>query len=124
VLDQHYQQICQDGEQLMELDPEQRHQLRIAIKKLAYGVRFFAELYSPTDDTPRLFAKSLSQLQEELGILNDANATTQLLNQMGIDDNVPARHFLKGWYAHQQAIHLVHLAAAWQQWREQKIFWK
>jgi inorganic triphosphatase YgiF len=124
ILDKHYQQVCQEGEHLMQLGPEQRHQLRISIKKLAYGVRFFAELYSPADETPRLFAKSLSQLQEELGILNDANTTTQLLNQIGIDDNAPSRHFLNGWYAHQQAIHLAHLAAAWQLWREQKIFWK
>ncbi len=124
IQDKHYQEICQDGEKLRELDPEARHQLRISVKKLAYGVRFFAELYQKNELTARLFAKSLSQLQEGLGILNDANTATNLLNQIELDEKAPVRYFLNGWYAHQEFMHLGILEAAWQHWREQEVFWK
>lgn len=123
ILEQHYQSICRDGEQLQTLEPEQRHRLRISIKKLAYGIRFFAELFPSAEEASRLFAKNLSLLQSELGILNDVNTAVKLLNQIGIEGQAPARHFLNGWYAHQEAVHLTNLETTWQQWRNLPVFW-
>lgn len=123
MLEQHYQLICRDGEQLPTLEPERRHRLRISIKKLAYGIRFFAELFPAAEEASRSFAKSLSLLQNELGILNDANTAMKLLNQIGIGENAPARHFLNGWYAHHEAVHLTNLKTTWQQWRDLPVFW-
>jgi len=119
VLESHYQGIKREN--LAQLDSEQLHQLRISIKKLGYGSRFFAKLYP--SQLVRPYSKNLSCLQDELGILNDAHVAAYLLNQIGLDKNAPVRHFLTGWYAHQQATHYATLEKAWQTFIEQKIFW-
>ncbi|RKZ72020.1 MAG: hypothetical protein DRR19_32255, partial [Candidatus Parabeggiatoa sp. nov. 1] len=119
VIESYSQRVNRQGENLSQLDAEQLHQLRISIKKLAYGTRFFAELYPR--EIARPYTKSLSHLQDELGILNDGNVATDLLNQVGLGENARVRHFLNGWYAHQQTTHLASLEAAWQAFIEQKI---
>ncbi|KHD07269.1 hypothetical protein PN36_17200 [Candidatus Thiomargarita nelsonii] len=118
ILESHYQRVCQEGENFTQLNAKQLHDLRISIKKMAYGTRFFAELYSP-----RAYSKKLSYLQDELGILNDGNVANDLLNKAGLDKNAPARHFLNGWYAHQQMTHLGRLGEAWQTFLKENIFW-
>jgi triphosphatase len=52
---------------LDRLDEIERHKLRIALKKLRYGVGFFESLFSK----PEGFAARLKQLQGALGRLND-----------------------------------------------------
>jgi inorganic triphosphatase YgiF len=121
TLEKHHQRVCQRGENFAQLSQVQLHELRIFIKKMAYGSRFFAALYP--QKLARPYAKSLSHLQDELGILNDGNVATDLLNQAGLGENAPARHFLNGWYAHQEVTHLAHLEKVWQAFLEQKIFW-
>jgi len=121
ILDKHYHLVCQQGEHLEQLTAEQHHALRIQVKRLGYGVRFFAELYR--DDLARSFIKALAQVQDELGILNDAEVAVKLLNQLEIEDP-KGGPFLQGWYAHQRFTHLANLAKAWQSWRERPIFWQ
>ena len=55
------------------LNPRRRHKLRIAIKKLRYGVEFFASLYDGKRMKRRRkkFAAVLKALQSSLGKLND-----------------------------------------------------
>lgn len=121
ILNKHYHLVCQQGKCLQQLNAEERHELRISVKKMTYGVRFFAELYP--EGLVRPFAQALSQVQEELGILNDARVALELLKQLELQDH-PVQYFLKGWYAHQQKVHLSHLEQAWQHWRQQEVFWK
>jgi inorganic triphosphatase YgiF len=52
-----------------ELSPEERHKMRIAFKKLRYTLEFFAPLLPQRKLNPYLAA--LSQLQDELGLIND-----------------------------------------------------
>jgi inorganic triphosphatase YgiF len=58
---------------LRELDPEARHEVRIEIKKLRYGVEFFAGLFTGKKSKKRRKAtlQALAELQEVLGALND-----------------------------------------------------
>ena len=121
ILTTYYQHIQQQGEHFAQLDAEELHKLRISIKKLTYSTRFFMVLYP--NEVIRPYAKKLSRLQDELGILNDGNVATHLLNQAELEPNAPARHFLNGWYAHQQMTHFVQLESAWQTFLEQKVFW-
>ena len=121
-LDKHYQKVYKRGKYFDQLTPEQRHDLRIEIKKMAYSVRFFSSLYS--QDIVKNYSKRLSQLQDELGVLNDVHVAGALLEKANIDPNTPARHFLAGWYTYQRMIHLDSLAHAWQALLTQKIFWK
>ncbi|RKZ37049.1 MAG: hypothetical protein DRQ49_16895 [Gammaproteobacteria bacterium] len=120
-LESHYQRICQQGQNFAQLNTEQRHELRIFVKEMAYGTRFFAELYPHKAVRP--YAKNLSHLQDELGVLNDVNVATDLLNQAGLDENASARHFINGWYAHQHITYLTSLDSACQTFFEQKTFW-
>lgn len=121
ILDSHYQRVCQQGTDLTQLTPKQLHNLRISIKKLAYGTRFFNALYP--HEIVRPYAKNLSHLQDELGILNDGNVASDLLNQAGLDENAPIGYFLNGWYAHQRITHLAGLDSTWQVFLGQQIFW-
>jgi triphosphatase len=61
---------------LTELDPRQRHKLRIAAKKLRYADEFFASLYDGHGTRHRLkrHRKSLKALQSALGKLTDMRA--------------------------------------------------
>jgi inorganic triphosphatase YgiF len=122
ILESHHQRVKEQAKNLSELSAEQLHELRISIKQLAYGARFFAELYPCFSVRP--YTKSLKSLQDELGILNDGNVAIDLLDQAGLDKKTPARHFFKGWHAHQQITHLALLEAAWQAFLEQNIFWR
>jgi inorganic triphosphatase YgiF len=58
---------------LADLDPRQRHKLRIAIKKLRYAGDFFESLFLRRKAAKRLrrFEGRLKKLQDRLGALND-----------------------------------------------------
>ena len=121
ILNKHYQRVSKQGKNLSQLNSEELHNLRISIKKLAYGTRFFTNLY-PLEAT-RAYAKILSDLQDELGILNDNNVANELLDKAEIDNNAPARYFLKGWHTHQEMTHKKVLKKAWESFLETKLYW-
>jgi inorganic triphosphatase YgiF len=114
--------VYRQAEQLEKLDAKQRHSLRIAVKELTYGARFFATLY-PTESVTA-YKKILSQLQDELGILNDTRVAFQLLNQTDLAVDVPVRYFLRGWYLYQQMDHSTRLTMVWQTFSTQVPFWQ
>ncbi|MGH1590125.1 CHAD domain-containing protein [Methylobacterium phyllosphaerae] len=72
-LDRRRRQVKRRGRHLDDLSPEDRHKLRIAAKKLRYGAEFFAGLYPDKKAAKRhaTFVKALSELQDQLGALND-----------------------------------------------------
>ncbi len=72
-LDRRRRQVKRRGRDLDALSPEDRHQVRIAAKKLRYGAEFFAGLYPANKAVKRhaTFVKALSELQDHLGALND-----------------------------------------------------
>lgn len=120
ILPLRYQKLCRQGEQIAQLNAKQRHNFRISIKKMAYATRFFSNLYPPT--TTRTFAKILSQLQDQLGILNDARTVTTLLNQVS-PTTAATRKLLKQHFKQQQTANLDKLAEIWQKFLEQQPFW-
>lgn len=69
------------GRHLADLDPEARHRVRIAAKKLRYGADFFASLYSGKAARKRhkAFSAALSDLQDHLGGLNDLATAHDML---------------------------------------------
>lgn len=72
-LDRRRRQVKRRGRDLDDLSPEDRHQVRIAAKKLRYGAEFFAGLYPDKKAVKRhtAFVKALAELQDHLGELND-----------------------------------------------------
>ena len=72
-LDRRRRQVKRRGRHLDDLSPEDRHKVRIAAKKLRYGAEFFSGLCPDKKAVKRhaAFVKALSELQDQLGALND-----------------------------------------------------
>ena len=73
TLDRFRKRVKKRGKDLAKLDPEARHRVRIAAKKLRYGADFFVSLFPEKAARKRhkAFAAALSDLQDHLGALND-----------------------------------------------------
>jgi len=56
---------------LWAMDDEQRHVLRIQIKKLRYALEFVEALHAHERQRQKKFAKAVEELQEALGHVND-----------------------------------------------------
>ncbi len=72
-LDRRWRRILKRGKNLVELDPEERHRVRIDIKKLRYATEFFESLFKggAAKKRRRAALETLEALQEILGELND-----------------------------------------------------
>ncbi|PLY39976.1 inorganic triphosphatase [Janthinobacterium sp. ROICE36] len=72
--------LVKRGKRLLHASPLQRHQVRIAAKKMRYATEFFASLFSARAVQP--YVARLSTLQDELGRLNDVQVADRLLQQL------------------------------------------
>ncbi|MCL2656090.1 MAG: CHAD domain-containing protein [Betaproteobacteria bacterium] len=75
------------------------HHLRIVLKRLRYGLEFFAPLWP--EQAISVYAKSLAALQDELGEINDAAMGDRLLAEIAQDDAGlgAARAYTADWHA-------------------------
>jgi len=78
VLSKRHKRVRQRGRKLPRLGVDERHQVRIAVKKLRYASEFFSSLYSKSP--VRKYTMALAALQEVLGALNDAATASALLS--------------------------------------------
>ncbi|RXG96637.1 MULTISPECIES: CHAD domain-containing protein [Bradyrhizobium] len=85
VLDRRIRKARKEGKHLNDLDPMQRHKLRIKIKKIRYAVDFFESLYSDTDQKELAdLSDRLKQIQSALGSLNDFMAHRELATEAAL----------------------------------------
>ena len=82
-----------------DLHPDKLHELRVALKRLRYGIEFLLPLL-PQKATVR-YANALADAQETLGYLNDeAVARRRLRDWAGKDPELrSAAAFVAGWHA-------------------------
>jgi inorganic triphosphatase YgiF len=80
ALDKRLKQACKRAKHLSSLNVQERHRLRIALKKLRYSAEFFAPLF-PTKAV-MVFQGRLSKLQDLFGALNDAAAAESILRRI------------------------------------------
>lgn len=75
------------------------HRLRIILKRLRYGLDFFAPIFR--DHANRPYLAALAALQEDLGEINDAAVGNRLMASIAADDPglCAARAFATGWHA-------------------------
>lgn len=73
-------QVTRLGEAVRNLDPEARHELRIAFKKLRYALEFFAGLFG--ERRSARYLAGLVDLQEVLGHLNDLATASSLVPEL------------------------------------------
>ncbi len=80
-LDEHQRRVVDRARRIAALDDEARHRLRIDVKRLRYALDLLDAMYD--GDDVRRYRKALSELQDELGELNDAVVAQRLMQAMG-----------------------------------------
>jgi len=105
---------------LHELNPAERHELRIAAKRLRYAVEFFVALFPPKH--ARRYAQVLADLQTALGTLNDEASALTLLETLPVPAATlaSARRRL----AACEAATLQEAQAAWTRLTDTPRFWR
>lgn len=124
ALDRRYRQIRRLGCRLDELDPAERHALRIAGKKLRYAAEFFAGLHPKA---ARRFIAALAGLQDALGVLNDVAVTANLLQevkQAGGQAVWEGAGLVAGFLAREQDLRLAELEHGWRDFRRVRPYWR
>ena len=77
-----WQRLARHGD-LQSMHADERHELRIEIKKLRYALDFVQPLHSGAGRKPKQFYKSVERLQESLGKLNDLVTARALWRKFG-----------------------------------------
>ena len=80
LLRKRHKRVLKEGRDFEQLSDEERHDLRITLKKLRYTCEFFASLYPKRKTQPYL--RALKSLQDELGHLNDVVVAEDLLESL------------------------------------------
>jgi CHAD domain-containing protein len=129
ILDKRYRRFRKIGGKRADLPEEDLHRLRIAGKKLRYVADFFRSLY-PKKPTSK-FIGALADVQDQLGSLNDAVVSRQLLLALegriaNTNDIEAARHasgLVLGWQAARIDRDLAGFQATWRKLRARPPFW-
>jgi CHAD domain-containing protein len=130
VLQQRYRQAMKAGRGFRKLSPAEHHKLRIALKKLRYGLEFFEGLF-PGKRLKRM-RKAASSLQDQLGHLNDVEVARGLVREVAgrVQATPEATEVALGGgvLLGRQAARLEDLAGdalkAWRDFRSRKPAWK
>lgn len=130
VLDRRWRQVRKRGRHFADLDAPARHELRIALKKLRYGVEFFAALH-PKKKVKR-FRKAAARMQDLLGHQNDIavarDLAAGLLERMepGLDQRLAGigAGQVIGWHARRAADGEDELRGAWAAFQHEKPYWR
>ncbi len=125
MLSDQYAKVLKRGRHLKSLDAEERHRLRLAVKKLRYVGEFLLPLYGQRKSTRR-FSRKLAGLQEELGHYNDIAVTASLLAALGAGnvDSGTAAAAIAGWQAHAMVGVEPRLRDTWSEFAKTKVPWR
>ena len=120
-LSRHRKQLIRRAEHLLELSPEERHRVRISGKRLRYAAEFFSPLFAAKRSKP--YIEELANLQNILGVLNDAATTKMILSQVADENNGEALAIMQAWVLGVSQGHLAHLPQAHRRFLRQQTFW-
>ena len=100
LIGRRYKQVKKAADRFDELTPQQRHEFRIAVKKLRYTVEFLKGLFD--SDHVAGFVQRLKPLQDDAGYANDVRVAHQLLAGLQVStDAVPVARavgVVLGWH--------------------------
>lgn len=126
VLDRIEHQVRKRARGFRHLHPDERHKVRLGLKKLRYATEFFLPLYSRRTSTTK-YLKRLSRLQELLGEANDIKTTYELLTMLEHDALAPqanrAMGAVIGWQGHLQTVAMKRLNSRWLAFKRTAPFW-
>ncbi|HEX3808059.1 MAG TPA: CHAD domain-containing protein [Rhizomicrobium sp.] len=122
MLDHRLKHARKRAKHLNELSDEQRHRLRIALKKLRYTSEFFAPLYEANG--AHTFQKNLSRMQDTLGCLNDVAVARKTLHSIVEGPAHEAQAVRPELAFAAGAVYGFHLDRAEHTWKKVKNRWK
>src|SRR6516162_1072691 len=95
-----YKKVQKAANRFDELTPQQRHEFRIAVKKLRYTIEFLKDLFDSNHVAS--FVQGLKPLQDDAGYANDVRVAHELLTDLQLSrDAVPvarAAGVVLGWH--------------------------
>jgi CHAD domain-containing protein len=126
LLDRVRRQARKRGKGFAGQSEEQRHRLRIAMKKLRYACELLAVLYDPVES--KRFIQRLKRLQDDLGDINDVHVGREIvvgLAEPGAPETgiALAGRRMFAWHARRLADNEPRLRRRLQQLLETKPFW-
>ncbi|WP_417771643.1 CHAD domain-containing protein [Stappia sp.] len=115
------------GARIDDLDLEERHDMRKALKKLRYTLEFYRPLFQRKTMKP--FLSKLKRLQDVFGYLNDVAMARGLVRLVGETaggdaDRALAAGFVLGWHEARAARAWQDARALWDDTRAADRFWK
>jgi len=126
LLDERHRRALKLGKGFAKLTTDQRHEVRIALKKLRYTSEFFAGLFPGKQVGPYL--GRLRNMQNDLGHLNDVAMAERLLGGMCSRDANPrlaqVSGLVIGWYARLVRENENASLRDWIAFRDSTIFWR
>lgn len=124
MLDRRFAKALKAGKGYAGLPWEQRHEVRIAVKKFRYALDFFSPLLP--GKRAREFGERLSRLQDDMGLANDAHVAQELSAEIAAGDVMALRGaaFVAGWQARSLAAGEAELVAAWKSFRKLQPYWR
>ena len=124
LLSAQHAKVLKRGRHFKSLDPDERHRLRLAVKKLRYIAEFPLPLAGPRKAAKR-YADKLAGFQEELGAFNDMATTAKLLAELGAasPEGGHAAAAITGWQAHAMVGGEPRLRQAWSDFSKTKAPW-
>ena len=100
LIGRRYKKVKKGADRFDELTPQQRHEFRIAVKKLRYTIEFLKDLFDSTHVAG--FVQRLKPLQDDAGYANDIRVAHELLIDLQASrDAVPlarAAGIVLGWH--------------------------
>ncbi len=119
-----HSRVVKRGRRIEQLAFQDLHRLRIAVKRLRYIAEFFLPL---APKKARNYVRTLSELQDLLGKLNDNAVAWRLLDALGAEKSSPsfqqAVGYIRGWSAAEVERCCGQLAAAWKQFMKSQPWW-
>jgi CHAD domain-containing protein len=126
VLDHRLKTVRELAKHLDELKLEERHKLRIRIKKMRYASEFFASLYPKKKVKP--YVKRLGRLQDVFGYLNDVATAERLLGEVTGGSFHPkpllrAEGLVLGWHGYAADDAWPRVQKRWTKLKREAPFW-
>ena len=126
MLDRASKRVAKRGKHVVSLTNEERHMVRIALKKLRYAAEFFGGLCGEAGKR-RAYIRTVTRLQDILGAHNDAVGAQTMLDS--IDARAEANMALAtgvvlGWCERNTEVADAELEAAWRRFKRLRPFWR
>jgi triphosphatase len=124
TLERLHRRALKRGRNLKNLAPEQRHELRIALKHIRYVAEFFAPLFEVQSEV-RAYSRTVALLQDGLGAFNDTVVATKTLHALHCEgvEGAKAIGIVLGWYGRGAVLAERDIRRGWKNFRHAKRFW-